>query len=135
MDNLEFLQWMKRYYDINYNGEGYDAVGRRKGQDLFYILGGGKVGGSGGTKADVKPKSTASSGASKIGAGAKPKAAVTAAVAGKKSAEAGANADVKQLQSELSEAKLNMDTLEKERDFYFGKLRDIEMLMQANPTL
>ena len=31
-DNLEFLQWMKRYFDINYNGEPYDAVGRRKGE-------------------------------------------------------------------------------------------------------
>ena len=44
------------------------------------------------------------------------------------------SADVKQLQAELQESKLNMDTLEKERDFYFGKLRDIEMLLQANPT-
>ena len=34
--------------------------------------------------------------------------------------------------SELEELKMNMDTIEKERDFYFGKLRDIEMLLQAN---
>lgn len=30
-DNLEMTQWLKRYYDINFNGEPYDAVGRRKG--------------------------------------------------------------------------------------------------------
>ena len=34
---------MKRLFDIKYNGQEYDAVGRRKGQDLFYILGGNKV--------------------------------------------------------------------------------------------
>lgn len=34
----------------------------------------------------------------------------------------------------MHEMKLNMDTLEKERDFYFGKLRDIEMLLQANQS-
>lgn len=42
-DNLEFCQWLKAYFEKNYNGEPYDAVGRRKGQELFYILGGGKV--------------------------------------------------------------------------------------------
>ena len=29
-DNLEFLQWLKRYFDLNYNGEPYDAPARRK---------------------------------------------------------------------------------------------------------
>jgi RP/EB family microtubule-associated protein len=27
-DNLEFLQWMKKYWDTHSRGEGYDAVGR-----------------------------------------------------------------------------------------------------------
>lgn len=42
-DNLEFCQWLKAYFEKNYNGEPYDALGRRKNQELFYILGGGKV--------------------------------------------------------------------------------------------
>ncbi len=42
-DNLEFCQWIKRYWDLNYNGEPYDAVARRNGQDLYYIAGGNKV--------------------------------------------------------------------------------------------
>ena len=33
------LQWIKRYYDIHSKGDPYDAIGRRKGQDL-YLLGG-----------------------------------------------------------------------------------------------
>ena len=41
---------------------------------------------------------------------------------------------ISQLQSELSDMKVNMDTLEKERDFYFSKLRDIEVYIQANPN-
>lgn len=128
---------MKRYYDINYNGEPYDAVGRRKGQDLFYILGGGKVA-AGGSQPHAAPKLQPKTAVKTVGgstsaagpkAGAASKSAVGGAKAGVKSGDAGA------LQSELSEMKLNMDTLEKERDFYFGKLRDIEMLMQANAGL
>ena len=34
---------MKRFFDLNYSGEPYNAVERRKGQQLFYIMGGNKV--------------------------------------------------------------------------------------------
>lgn len=44
LDNLEFCQWLKAYFEKNYNGEEYDALTRRKNQQLHYILGGGKVG-------------------------------------------------------------------------------------------
>jgi hypothetical protein len=36
-DNLEMMQWIKRYWDINNRGDTYDAVGRRKGADLYLI--------------------------------------------------------------------------------------------------
>ena len=49
-DNLEFCQWLKAYFEKNYNGEPYDAVGRRKGQDLFYL--------GGATAAPVKKSAT-----------------------------------------------------------------------------
>jgi len=45
LDNLEFCQWLKAFFEKNYNGEPYDALGRRKNAQLHYILGGGKVGG------------------------------------------------------------------------------------------
>ncbi len=37
-DNLEMLQWIKRYFDLHSKGgEDYDAVGRRKGAELYLI--------------------------------------------------------------------------------------------------
>jgi RP/EB family microtubule-associated protein len=30
-DNLEFMQWVKPFWEINYPGGDYDAAGRRKG--------------------------------------------------------------------------------------------------------
>ena len=42
-DNLEFCQWIKRYFDLNYSGEPYNALQRRKGNQIFYIMGGNKV--------------------------------------------------------------------------------------------
>ena len=31
-DNLEFLQWVKRFWEQYYNGDGYDAQARRGGR-------------------------------------------------------------------------------------------------------
>merc|ERR1711865_145010 len=39
---------------------------------------------------------------------------------------------VKELETMNAELRLTVDGLERERDFYFGKLRDIEILLQAN---
>ena len=58
-DNLEFCQWIKRYFDLNYSGEPYNALQRRKGQDIFYILGGNKVG--------APPKKAAGAGKTYVG--------------------------------------------------------------------
>ena len=42
---------------------------------------------------------------------------------------ASSNAEVKELTAKITELKLNNDTLDREREFYFGKLRDIEEML------
>ena len=37
--------------------------------------------------------------------------------------------DMKVLQEQISELKMNNDTLDREREFYFSKLRDIEEML------
>lgn len=129
-DNLEFMQWLKRYFDLNYNGEPYDAVGRRKGQDLFYIGSGNKpvkgAAAPGGAKKFTKPTGVGGAGAAKKFT--KPAAASSI---GGGAGSAAQKKKITELEGEIAELRLTSDTLEKERDFYFGKLRDIEVLLQA----
>lgn len=33
-DNFEFLQWFKKFFDANYAGTDYDAVGQREGLSM-----------------------------------------------------------------------------------------------------
>ena len=136
-DNLEFLQWLKRYFDLNYNGEPYDAAGRRKGHDLFLIGSGNKPVAAAPSKVGDVKKPAAKS---KIESSApkkfvKPTAAAGSTTAAPTAGGAGSAAQkqkIQELEEQISELKLTSDTLEKERDFYFGKLRDIEILLQSH---
>ncbi|CAI2376185.1 unnamed protein product [Moneuplotes crassus] len=130
-DNLEFMQWLKRYFDLNYNGEPYDAISRRKGQDLFYIGSGNKpvkkAGGMGAAPPRKKFNPPTSSGPT-----TKKFSKPTGAAIGGGAGSAAQKKKITELEGEVAELKLTSDTLEKERDFYFGKLRDIEVLLQAH---
>ncbi|KAL3479265.1 calponin homology domain-containing protein [Aspergillus californicus] len=121
-DNLEFLQWVKKYWDQHYPGGDYDAVARRKA--------------SGGAPTSAASSRTGASSASSARRGTTPtvnSGRARPAAAGAASATAAA------LQAELTTTKDAIGGLEKERDFYFAKLRDIELLLQtaieADPEL
>lgn len=114
-DNLEFLQWTKRFWDNNFPGHDYDAVGRRKGAGVSAPA--APASGRTSTTSARKPATTTRA-APRTGG---------AAVAG---GVAGGGATALALRQENENMKEAIQGLEKERDFYFSKLRDIELLLQ-----
>lgn len=112
-DNLEFLQWSKRFWDQYYPGGDYDAVGRRKGAPVSGAGGSApRAAGTGSAAAARRVGGTTPSGGARLGV---PKAGGAASAA---------------LQAENNQLKETVVGLERERDFYFSKLRDIELLIQ-----
>jgi RP/EB family microtubule-associated protein len=94
-DNLDFLQWSKKYWDQYFPGNEYDAVARRRGS----------------------------------GAPPAPRASTGSSSAGARAARSG-GPSVATLNEENLGLRETVLGLERERDFYFSKLRDIELLIQ-----
>ncbi|KAG1342466.1 Microtubule-associated protein RP/EB family member 1A [Cocos nucifera] len=120
LDNLEFLQWLKRYCDSVNGGimnENYNPVERRcKGGKERNLRGSHKLSKS--LQANSLPNRGSIDGGSKQGK-----------VCATSSAEISA-AQIQELSEKIADLKLSVDNMEKERDFYFAKLRDIEILCQ-----
>ncbi|KAJ4878668.1 Microtubule-associated protein RP/EB family member 1C [Raphanus sativus] len=140
LDNLEFMQWMKKYCDSVNGGQlhSYHALERREGSK----------GGKEATKRAAATQQSGKSSSSSSAAAPRPSSSngtrkhdppssntgnhhhsSRAAPSSKQSKPAPPAYDEK-----ITELKLYIDSLEKERDFYFSKLRDVEILCQNPDT-
>ncbi len=113
-DNLEFLQWTKKFWDQHFAGGEYDAYGRRKG--------------SGAPPSTSTP--TASGMRTSTGAAKTRRAPTGPTATTTRTRTPLSGSSFPALQQEIISLKENVTGLEKERDFYFLKLRDIELLLQ-----
>ena len=151
-DNLEFMQWLRKFYEINSphgfeeeddrdekeNGmkAKYDAVGRRnrgKGVKKFKPAQGGasiqKKGSitSPGRRMERKPAAKKRISPSK----AKPNTEnLEIAVEKMRNKLGGIELENKRLIAEKTELEEDLTGLERERDFYFNKLREVEVFLQ-----
>ncbi|KAL0384951.1 UNVERIFIED_CONTAM: Microtubule-associated protein RP/EB family member 1B [Sesamum radiatum] len=130
LDNLEFLQWLKRYCDSVNGGlmnENYDPVERRsKGGKERSIKGSQK------NNKSLQTNNSVNSSSSEGDYTALRRC--TSAKQGKSGAVASAvnpSLEIKALTKEVSDLKVSVEGLEKERDFYYEKLREIEVLCQS----
>ncbi|GBG72813.1 hypothetical protein CBR_g12380 [Chara braunii] len=160
LDNLEFMQWLKHYCDTISRGvvpQGYNApekrektgkVGKEASKKSAAALA-DKQTSTASTVSHSSHSSHASSTgsshvvsrpASKSSAAKRTECAASRTGMSKGAATANGNAQSavqalekqnQALNEQLTELKLCVDSLEKERDFYFAKLRDIEILCQS----
>ncbi|XP_037629178.1 microtubule-associated protein RP/EB family member 1-like isoform X1 [Sebastes umbrosus] len=145
-DNFEFVQWFKKFFDANYDGKDYDPVearqGQGQGQDSMPI--------PVATSALARnPKKAFSQGQSPgLSAPQRPPVAKVAPklanVSMRKPGMGGSDEERSELtntlMNEVEILKSTVQDIEKERDFYFGKLRNIELICQekegeGDPTL
>lgn len=124
-DNFEFVQWFKKFFDVNYDGKEYDPQDARNHAPMGY-----------GTPNTLKPSQRTNI----VGGGA-PKTGVTRNVEkkttpttalGKLKISENNNALKEQLNvltQEKDDLVIRMQTIEMERDYYYQKLTQIEALL------
>ncbi|XP_028831200.1 microtubule-associated protein RP/EB family member 2 isoform X2 [Denticeps clupeoides] len=141
-DNLDFIQWFKKFFDANYDGKEYDPVQARQGQDaipppdpgeqIFNLPKKSHHAASsptaGATKSSCSTPKMSTPTSRPSSAKRTPATCAPTAAKGEKELEA----QVLQLTEQMNSLKLALDGMEKERDFYFGKLREVELLCQEH---
>lgn len=139
-DNLDFIQWFKKFFDANYDGKEYDPIEARQGQDaipppdpgeqIFNLPKKTHHAASSPTAGASRPSATTpkSSTPTSRPSSAKRIPTMTTPAKGEKDLEA----QVTHLTEQVNTLKLALEGVEKERDYYFGRLRAVELLCQEH---
>ncbi|CAG9764014.1 unnamed protein product [Ceutorhynchus assimilis] len=138
-DNFEFLQWFKKFFDANYRGTEYNALEARdnlpmghgganapKGQGLMQR----KAVGIAQPTMPIKAPTSKPVGHARAMPKAAPIRTATPVRPAPNRNAGDLSGKIEDLNNQVSEYKVTVEGLEKERDFYFGKLRDIEVMCQ-----
>ena len=153
-DNFEFLQWFKKFFDSNYDGHSYNALEARGNISL----------GTGNPSPGSHLSSSSQSFGNPARAAAKPtvRAApivrhspktTTTAQSSNNNLIGGVGATgggiarptrngigqmngtkITELETKLNQMTISAESLERERDFYYNKLRDIEIICQSDDS-
>ncbi|KAL0536533.1 hypothetical protein IC582_025482 [Cucumis melo] len=131
LDNLEFMQWMKWYCDSINGGvlHNYNASERRE------ACKGGKEASKKFAASQSSAKNSVATSRSQTSQNARRNEATASINSANQSAKASrpsSSNGAAVYDEQITELKLSIDSLEKERDFYFAKLRDIEILCQSH---
>ncbi|NWI02381.1 MARE3 protein, partial [Tichodroma muraria] len=131
-DNFEFIQWFKKFFDANYDGKEYNPLLARQGQDVAPPP-------NPGDHIYNKPKKPIGTAGNVRGPPASAAPALCTPQVGGPCQGTGAHRGIGDAEGfgcfrlpQLMDLKLTVDGLEKERDFYFSKLRDIELICQEH---
>ncbi|KAJ1928893.1 microtubule integrity protein mal3 [Tieghemiomyces parasiticus] len=131
-DNFEFLQWLKRFWEQYCPGGQYDAVGRRRGQTVD--VGPARPGSAANSISSSTRRAVggerAPSRTTRTGPGARAPSVTGSTGSRSGLADPKAAAHIQELTRQVTELKVTIDGVEKERDFYFNKLRQVEILLQ-----
>ncbi|KAJ7341414.1 hypothetical protein JRQ81_005483 [Phrynocephalus forsythii] len=140
-DNFEFIQWFKKFFDANYDGKEYNPLLARQGQDMAPTPNPGDqiLHKSKRLTGTAVPQRTSPTGPKNLQNPTRMNVAPSHHIVRKNppSARNGgseADAQILELNQQLMDLKLTVDGLEKERDFYFSKLRDIELICQEHES-
>ncbi|VDM55459.1 unnamed protein product [Angiostrongylus costaricensis] len=136
-DNFEFLQWFKKFFDANYDGHEYNPLDARGGEPLPVEQVGGKPSGvwrSGRRRPTIRTGSIPASPPhqafyrSRVGR-------LISYLSGRMVALARYIGWPPRLTRQVAEYEAEMSIIEQERDFYFKKLRCIEVICGDNESI